>query len=189
MIVMKIRPWLLANHERVRSHAEPLINKLVYCSDRLDCTGGIYPFGDTHQLRKMAWIFEPYRNARQEGRLSKMGDSEMRAIFEAVMSRITDYSLGESKIIHLEGSFKVLSSQKTWSMVEEKGPSARMNMFASGIHAFVAVVSDRRYVIGRRSTWIPFPLEQIYLALNQAEGSSVWGRFQYHRGLASWGWE
>ncbi|HLC71450.1 MAG TPA: hypothetical protein VJI32_05560, partial [Candidatus Nanoarchaeia archaeon] len=38
--------WLLKNNEQVRGHANPRINRLVYCEDRLDCTAGAYPFGD-----------------------------------------------------------------------------------------------------------------------------------------------
>lgn len=167
--------WLLQNHERVTSHADPLINKLVYCCDRLDCTAGSYPFGDLTILRKMAWIYEPYRKARSEGRLSKAGLSEMQSICEAVMGRITQYSLGESGICPIETAFKVLGGGKGWSLVQESSTAARMVMFSSGINAFVSILSEGRYVIGRRSTWTPFPLDRIYLALNTREGSEVWG--------------
>lgn len=167
--------WLLRNHERVINHADPLINKLVYCGGLLDCTAGSYPFGETNQLRKMAWIFEPYRNARYEGRLSKMGASEMRDVLESVISRITEYSLGEGGIAKIEGDYKVLGGGPGWSLVKETGTSARMHMFSSGIPAFVSVLSPGRYVIGRRSTWTPFPIEKIYTALNTHEGKNNWG--------------
>lgn len=165
--------WLLQNHERVLGHGDPLINKLVYCSDRLDSTAGSYPFGDISQLRKMAWIFEPYRNARSEGRLSRISESETRAVIEAVLGRITAYSIGEGKEIPIETSYKVLGGGKNWSIVKESSTAARMVMFSSGINAFVSVVGDGRYVIGRKSTWTPFDLETIFCALNNAEGLPV----------------
>lgn len=167
--------WLLQNHERVRSHAEPLINKLVYCSDRMDCTAGTYPFGDVAQLRRMAWMFEPYRSARSEGKVGTLTPAGMQTIFDAILHRITLYSLGEGCETSLEGSYKVIGGGPGWSLVTEHGPGARMYMFASGVNAFVSIVSPGRYVIGRKSTWTPFPLEKIYGVLNQAEGGEVWG--------------
>jgi hypothetical protein len=167
--------WLLMNHERVTGHADPLINKLVFCGGLLDCTAGSYPFGETQQLRKMEWIFEPYRKARHEGRLSQMGESEMRTIFEAVLARITEYSLGNGGANKIEGKYEVLGGGPGWSLVKETGTTARMHIYASGIPAFVSVLSEGRYVIGRRSTWVPFPIEKIYRALNDAEGKNVWG--------------
>ena len=170
-----ISTWLLMNHERVVYHADPLINKLVFCGGLLDCTAGSYPFGETAQLHKMAWIFEPYRKARQEQRMSKMDEGEMRAIFESVLYRITEYSLGNGEKAEIHNQYKVLSGGNGWVLVKETGTSARAAMFTAGISAFVSVLSPGRYVIGRKSMWTPFPIEKIYTALNDVEGKNSWG--------------
>ncbi len=170
--------WLLQNHERVVKHAEPAINRLVYCEDRLDATAGAYPFGDTAMRRKMAWIFEPYQVARFQGRLRSMKAPELMAILEAVQARITAYSLGKSHEIAMEGQFAGVGGGKGWSMVVENGPASRMAMYAAGVDAFVAYLGQRKdgnhdYAIGRRSVWIPFPVQTLFTELNKAEPNTI----------------
>lgn len=168
--------WLLFNHERVRGNAEPLINKLVHCSGFLDCTAGSFPFGDLELLRKMEWIFEPYKKVRKTGALSTIDETLMRSVFEAVMGRITEYSLGKAGAVPINTFYKVVGGGPGWSMVHEASTSARALMFNSGVTAFVSCLNaPGRFVIGRKSTWIPFPLEDIYRGLNDAEGAEVWG--------------
>jgi hypothetical protein len=168
--------WLLQNYERVIGHADPLINRLVYCNDRLDCTAGSYPFGDISQLRKMAWIFDPYRKARGDSKYAQATESEMRTICEAVFHRINQYCLGNSEELSIETKFEVLGGGKEWSLVRESSTASRMVMFSSGINSFVSVLGNGRYVIGRRSTWTRFPLDLIFKALNEKEGTpNLWG--------------
>lgn len=167
--------WLLLNHERIMNHADPLVNKLVFCNDKLDCTGGLYPFGDISQLRKMSWIFEPYRNARKNGKLSEMSHQDMRTIIDACLLRISQYTQGDSLECSMDVSFNVIGGGENWSMVRESGTAARMVMFASGINTIVSVLEPGRYVIAKKSMWIDFPIEEIFDKLNQIEGKKVWG--------------
>ena len=165
--------WLLKNHERVEGHAEPAINRLVYCEDRLDATAGAYPLGDTAFRRQMGWIFEPYQRARYEGRLSSLTAVEMESIVEAVCARITAHTLNQGEELGLEGHYKRIGGGANWSMVEESGPAARLAMYNAGIEAFVAYLGpqgdNHRYVIGRKSVWVPWPLQKICAALNEAD--------------------
>jgi len=165
--------WLLQNHERVIHHADPLINKLVYCNDKLDCTAGSYPFGDIKQLRVMAWVFEPYQKARSDGALHKATAGTMRTILEATLARITQYSLGNSEELHLEGSYEVIGGGATWAMVTESSTTARMFMFHKGIDSFVSVLGNGRYVLGKKSMWTKFPILKLYEALNSAEKPGI----------------
>lgn len=158
--------WLLQNHERVKSHADPLVNKLVVCNDKLDSTGGIYPFGETSQLRKMAWMFEPYRVARNSGHFSSMTSKEMNTVIEACLNRISKYTMGESEECSLDCAFKVLGGGKNWSLVKESSNFSRMVMFSSGINAIVSVIEQGRYVIAKKSMWIEFPIEKILTFIN-----------------------
>lgn len=166
--------WLLINHERLKV-SNPIINKLIYCNDKLDVTGGAFPFGDVAILRKMAWIFEPYRDARSNKRLSTMNSKTMRIIIESVMSRISETVMGNAKELPIDTQYEILHKGTGWSLVKESGTAARMIMYSSGIHAFVSLIEDGRYVIARRSTWTHFPVEQLYEHLNSLEGHTTWG--------------
>lgn len=166
--------WLLLNHERVVNHAEPSINRLVYCEDRMDATAGAYPLGDTAFRRQMAWIFEPYQRARFDGSLNRMGPGEMASVVEAVCARITAHTLNNGEELALDGNYERIGGGPEWTMVRESGPAARSAMYNDGITSFVAYLGEtedktHRYVIGRRSVWIPFDVEKLFKALNAAE--------------------
>ncbi len=170
--------WLLKNHELVTNHAEPRINRLVYCEDRLDCTAGAYPFGDISMRRKMAWIFQPYNDARFHGRIAEMAEPEMRSVMESVESRISEHVFGRGEEIPLEGHYERIGGGKGWLLTRETGPASRMAMYNDGVSAFVALVTQKTdgsyvYSIGRRSVWIPFNLPAIYNALNREDRAIV----------------
>jgi len=170
--------WLLQNHERVRGHAEPNINRIVYCEDRLDCTAGGYPFGDIEMRRKMAWVFEPYNRARFEGKLPQMDAATMKTLMEAVSARITKHTLDKGEELGLEGQYEKIGGGPVWSMVKETGPASRLAMFKEGITAYTAVVAEKPdesfvYVLGRSSVWIPFDIPKLYKVLNEIEADIV----------------
>jgi hypothetical protein len=170
--------WLLRNNEQVRNHANPRINRLVYCEDRLDCTAGAYPFGDTKMRRMMAWIFDPYNEPRFKGKVAQMDASEMRNVIEAVALRIDDHFFGVSGELPLEGHYERIGGGADWTLVKETGSASRMAMYNDGIKAFAALVAEkpdgsRVYTLGRRSIWVPFDIPALYARLNQEEGDIV----------------
>ena len=166
--------WLLMNNEQVRNHAQPQINRLVYCEDHLDCTAGAYPFGDTSFRRQMAWIFEPYNDARFSGKLAQMDAPEMRNIIEAVHGRVTKHVYGKGEEIALEGRYKKIGGGDGWMMTQETGPASRLAMFNDGVQAYIALVTEKDdgsfvYVAGRASKWIPFPIKRIFDRCNRED--------------------
>lgn len=170
--------WLLKNNDRVRRYSDPRINRLVYCEDRLDCTAGAYPFGDTSMRRKMAWIFQPYHEARFDGRVAEMGEADMRHIIESVEARIHLYFLDEGRELSLKGNYEAIGGGNGWTLTKETGPSSRMAMYDDGITAFAALVAEKPdgtfvYTLGRRSVWTPFNLGRLYARLNEEESDIV----------------
>jgi hypothetical protein len=167
--------WLLKNNERVEHHATPQINKLVRCEDLLDTTGGAYSFGEQTKIRmQMAWVFEPYHDARYSGELYGMSSESMRQVIEDVESRIGIFVEGLSKEIALEGQYDVIGGGKRWVFVKETGPAARMALFNDGIRAFVSLVAEkddgsRVYSVGKKSPWVPISLPAVYDAMNAEE--------------------
>jgi hypothetical protein len=177
--------WLLKNYEQVKNFTDPRINRLVYCEDRLDCTAGAYPFGDTSMRRKMAWIFHPYNEARFNGRVAQMEEGEMRSIIESVEARISSHIIGEGAELPLEGHYEKIGGGPGWTLTKETGPASRMAMYNDGISAFAALVAEKPdgsfvYTLGRRSVWTPFNLQKLYPRLNEEEpniisDSNKWG--------------
>ena len=170
--------WLLKNNERIRNVSEPRVNRLVYCEDRLDCTAGAYPFGYISMRRKMAWIFQPYHEARFKGRFARMEETEMRSIIESVEDRISRHVLDDDSELRLEGCYEKIGGGPGWTFTRETGSASRMAMYNDGITAFAVLVAEKQdgsfiYTLGRRSVWTPFILQKLYSILNEAEHDIV----------------
>ncbi|MSR85849.1 hypothetical protein EXS74_00470 [Candidatus Woesearchaeota archaeon] len=169
--------WELMHFEQIRGHANPKINRLVYVEDRLDCTAGAYPFGDITMRRKMAWIFDPYTRARFEGRLSGLNAQGMKTIMESVHARIDKYVIDDAQESVLEGEYKRVGGGKSWALVKENGPAARMSLYNDGINAFVSFFDNGngtwRYMYGRRSAWVDFPILRLYPLLNKIDPCGI----------------
>jgi hypothetical protein len=170
--------WLLKNHERILgARSEPLINRLVDLEDRFDVTAGAYPMNPTDGvLQQLAWMFEPYTEARLNGRVSQMDGAEMASVIESVSNRISAYSLGEGQKLPPDTRYKTLGGGDNWAMIEEIGAQARTALFASGVKAFVSCRfnsdSSMTYSVGRMSPYVRFPIAELYDVLNAAEGIS-----------------
>ncbi len=167
--------WLLRNYELVVDHAEPKINRLVYCVDRLDTTAGGYPFGDIKFRRVMEWIFESYSDERYHGRLHELDATEMGAFIEEVNGRISSYVFEGGKELALAGEYKTLGGGDGWLFVHETGPGARVALMRNKVAAFVSLVEERLtgardYVLWRKSGWIrAFDNTQLYPRLDALE--------------------
>ena len=168
--------WLLQNHERISGvKSEPLITKLVAITDFQDATGGLYPLDpNTKMMRERAWIFEPYSEARLNGRITVMDAGEMRNVIAAVANRIDDYTLGKAREKNVDTRYERVGGGRGWTMVREIGAEARAKMLADGINAFVSVreAGDEKYAytLARLSPYIPFPLPELLGHINTIEG-------------------
>jgi hypothetical protein len=168
--------WLLANHERIiGTKSEPLMSRLISAEDLLDTTAGAYPFDPNSKLmRELAWIFDPYVQARMGGRVRAMEGAEMANVIDAVGLRISKYTLGDAQQLSLDTRVEELGGGETWRMIREVGFYARTGLFARGIKAFVSLLGEAEgayhYSIGKMSPYIAFPIQEIYVALNHLEG-------------------
>lgn len=170
--------WFLLNHAAfAKAVLNPRLNRLVHMVDMLDSTAGAYPFPeDLPSLRSLAWVMEPYRQFRLAGGLNRRDAREHRGIIEDVCGRMNAHIMGEGREVNLDTRYEVLAAEPGWTHVNETGQQARIGMFADGIRAFVASAprADGRWshVVGRMSTYIPFDVPEIILAMNDAEGIS-----------------
>jgi hypothetical protein len=181
--------FILENYkmfEGVGSH--PNFNRLLNLDSRFDITGGAFPVALRDELVEMhEWVMEPYSKLRTSGDLAKATPEVMQNCVEAVCARIMKFIMGESQRVELDIRHEILSTSSQvngfWLVREIGGNSARYHLFSKGMNAFISIVakrSDGRYVysIGRKSRYIPFPVQKFFLLLNEREGltrENGWG--------------
>ena len=177
--------WLLKNSTKLeRLRFDNVLVQLILFEDILDASAGAYPINpDNPQIRRQAWIYEPYTQARMDGSIYRMSKKEMKDILRSVCARIDAAIDGRSGEIELDTRFEKIGGGPGWQLIDEQGPYARTKLFSEKIKAYVALVENKEdryaYTIGKMSPFVTFPLERIYSALNKAEGLSsqenCWG--------------
>lgn len=177
--------WLLKNSTKLeRLRFDNVLVQLILFEDILDASAGAYPINpDNPQIRRQAWIYEPYTQARMDGSIYRMSKKEMKDILRSVCARIDAAIDGRGAEINLDTRFERIGGGPGWQLINEKGPYARTKLFSKKIKAYVALVENKEdtytYTIGKMSPFVMFPLERIYGALNKAEGLSspenCWG--------------
>jgi len=71
--------WLLKNSDKlIGLRFENLLFQLILFEDILDASAGAYPINpDSPEIRRQAWIYEPYTKARADGSIYSMTKNEM----------------------------------------------------------------------------------------------------------------
>ena len=177
--------WLLKNSAKLEGlRFDNVLVQLILFEDILDASAGAYPINpENPQIRRQAWIYEPYTQARTDGSIYSMSKKEMKDILRSVCTRIDAAIDGRGGEIELDTRFEKIGGGPGWQLINEKGPYARTKLFSKKIKAYVALVENKEdtyaYTIGKMSPFVIFPLERIYGALNKAEGLSseenCWG--------------
>lgn len=180
--------WLLKNQEKALSTTwnDPLARFLIY-EDLIDASAGAYPFNDASApdslLKRQAWVFEPYTRARSECRLHTMDGDDIISLIEEICDRISLFGQSKGGTVDLDTIPEVIGGGNDWKLIVDSSIYARTSVYASGTKAFVAMRTRNdgnfTYVIGKMSPFVPFPLLEIYKALNSAEGiqsvDDAWG--------------
>ena len=175
--------WTILKHSYLaKSTMNPVLNRLVDIEDKLDATGGAYPYpDDLPVLQQLAWVYEPYTQFRLSGGLEQHSSSAFSSIITDVENRIIRYIPGNGSSVTLNTEYKVLGSGNGWIIVDEIGAQAKTGIFSDGIKAFLSVKErkDGRYgyILGRMSEFIPFPLPELLDDFKKAEGKQKdqWG--------------
>lgn len=180
--------WLLTHPEATSllKWDNPLA-RFIVIEDFMDASAGAFPFNDTGSpdslLKKQAWVFEPYTTARNERTLHSLDGAGMIELIESVAHRITLFTQDQAGMVELDFQPEIIGGGPNWKMIVEKYGYARSSIYAAGFRAFVGMRQrhDGRftYVIGRMSPFVAFPILDIYVALNRAEGmtepANAWG--------------
>jgi len=168
--------WLLRNYKKIsKPREEPLVERLVEIEDKLDTTAGTYPINpESDIMKKIAWVFKPYTDARFAGNLEKMNSIDMKNLIDKVSNRIDYYFSGKCEKLEPDTRYEKVYKGKNWIMVNEIGAHARTKLFWDGVKAFVSVKERQdgnyNYILGKMSPFIPFPIEMFYKELNTIEG-------------------
>jgi hypothetical protein len=169
--------FLLMNSELAENTFNPMLNRLVSVEGKLDASAGAYPYKpDLKIMSELAWVFEPYTGFRRSGKLSNKNDiTGFESVIELVGDRIHKHLMGRGGEVQLDTSYEVLEQRDGYVVVREKGEHARIGMFANGINAFVSVgdqsKGSNRFTVGKRSAYIPLPVNDIFVTLNGADNN------------------
>lgn len=101
--------YLLKNHFRASPTMNAGLNRLVAMEDMLDATAGAYPYpSDLPLLGELAWVFEPYTQARANGVLDKRDADTFTSIVEDVYGRIDRHLLGNGGRLKLDFGYELI---------------------------------------------------------------------------------
>lgn len=176
--------WLLCHpQEAAGIKWEDPLSKFLVFEDFFDASAGAFPFDDTNLpdslLKRQAWVFEPYTTARRERKLHSMTGQDMHQLIETVSGRVSMFAENKGGAVDVNTSMEVIGGGPGWKMILDTGTYARTSLYASGTAAFAGVRArddgNYTYVLGKMSPYVPFPLSDIYKALNSREDISSEG--------------
>lgn len=175
--------WFLQNSKRFEGYASlPHINRLLELLDRLDITAGAFPMNIEDDLMKQhKWVFSPYTDLRQSGKLLDANEVILRQNLEAILSRLDDFAMGKAGEAELDTRHTLhYSSPHGFLVFEEIGVDARSMLFKYGMTGYIALLGKKEngsfnYTIGTNSRFSSFPVKELYQVLNKAEGKKAWG--------------
>lgn len=166
--------YLLQNPVAACLPSNRRLERLVHAADWLDTTAGalVHPLDET-LMGELAWVFAPYREARQQGALDGFEVPVYRDVIDAVSERIQDHLADQGGSIRLDTRFERVGGDASWAMVHEIGSDARAGLVGNGIRAYVSVRPRMdgawSYTVGRVSPFVAFDVERILARLNAAE--------------------
>jgi hypothetical protein len=174
--------FLLQNPHFAWQPGSARLEQLIHAVDLLDTTAGanLQPL-DATLMKELAWVFEPYREARLQGTLDQPQADFQRSIIDRVGQRIGKHLAGNGKSLPLDTRYERFGGGKDWALVREIGAQSRAGMVADGIRAFVSVRplanAAWSYAIGRVSPFVPFDVPALLYELNASEDlrRGTWG--------------
>lgn len=178
--------WFILKHPELCTQTmHPLLNRLISVEGALDTTAGAYPFPeDLPLLGEIAWVFEPYTRAKQQGILYQPDVSEhtMISIVTDVENRIMRHITGNGESILLDTRYTLVDKIGSVAIIEEIGQHARTGVYSDGHQAFMSIkeLPDgfSKCTVGRMSAFVQLNLEKFAHICNRQEGlsgSNVWG--------------
>jgi len=166
----------------------PKLHQLVSIEERLDTTAGLLVLDndETEMLGEVAWIFDPYAQARISGDLVHASPEDMLRIIDEVHGRIRCSLFGRQQRIRPDRRFEdlVLPRPEAFAVVRELGVFARLKMAEEGILAYAVLKAEHdgtyHWSLGKASPFIPMDLGTVYDVCNRIEGiaegdSDRWG--------------
>lgn len=180
--------WLLKNYRKViesKKRDEIIrIHRLIALEDDFDTTWGCLKMDlNWEVMRKIAWIFQDYTNAKVNCELLNMSTTKMEDIILSTCERISKHIIWESGLLNVDAKYEHIWWGDNWVMIIEKWPYARIALLNNWYKAFVAlrewIDGKRAYSIWKLFPFVKFPLKSLYEELNKAEWISdpcdCWG--------------
>ena len=110
---------------------------------QMDVMCGVYNFINSTVLEELKYVFAPYREYRESGRIEHRQEWEHYRVIASVHERITHQLFApEPQRIDLDPRYDLLYESKHFCVVREIGSDARTQLAKDGRTAFISV-SDR----------------------------------------------
>lgn len=170
--------YLLKHGRQAENVLNERINYLVSAEDVLDCTAGAYPFPKTlKELKKLAWIFQPYKQFRISGNIDDKDSYEYENVIEQVGDRILQYVHGNSKEIEVDYRYELLHKEGKFALIKEIGSHSKTGLLSDGYQSYISARSRQEpfkwtYTIGKLA-FASFNLEGAIEALNRFEDQTI----------------
>lgn len=172
--------WCLQNMADVIHPTNPALNRIIDMCDKLDSTGGTFPFPRDMNLETYDWCFEPYFSARLNGVIDKKITRDYENCIADCGLRIRQHLLGNGGKTPAAAGYTILYQGTGWCIAREDGHRARMAMVADGHTAWI--LSRPRpdgnwtHTVQRISEGVPFSVLKVIAEANRVEGEEVhWG--------------
>jgi hypothetical protein len=180
--------FVLEYHELLeRLEGTPLLRWIVQYNNKVDVCGGLYPVRlDELVENHFTWVFEPYRQQRQQGKMH--GDEELVSrTIRQVCDRLLALMQGKAGIAPITAEPEILyTSPYNFVIADEKGdPNSRLVLAAQGHTNLISLVCRRdngryTYSVIRGSPYDEdvFQVPKIIAAFQAAEDlpeANIWG--------------
>jgi hypothetical protein len=180
--------FVLEYHELLeRLEGAPLLRWIVQYNNKIDVCGGLYPVKlDELVENHFTWVFEPYRQQRQQGKMHGDGELVCRTIRQ-VCDRLLALLQGHAGIAPITAHPEILyNSPYNFVIADEKGdPHSRLVLAAQGHTNLISLVCRRdngrcTYSVIRGSPYDEdvFQVPKIIEAFQAAEDrpdAKIWG--------------
>jgi len=172
--------FLFKNHKLITSRKNDLLEELVKIEDELDKTAGMCKVDVNSEIfQKLAWIFQPYMDAKNFGLLDDLNSNVLIKNINLIENRIVLYLNGKAEKLKEDSDYKIAyhNKSKKWALIIELGTYAKTKMYNDGIESFVTFREKRNdnnfiYNLFNISLGTKHKTEDIYDILNKEEGIS-----------------
>lgn len=159
---------------------------LLSVEDMLDVTWWCYRVDpDSSIMKKIAWIFKPYTDARSSWIVNSLDQESTMKIIDKVCDRIDLYIQWNAKEIELDTRYNIEWNFTWWTVFQEIWTYSKLKLINEWKEFLISFIKNQdgsyRYTLLKKSPFIPISLGSLYDLLNNFESKDK-------NSFDCWGW-